>query len=125
MHDPSDISLAIIPSPCFFNRLTYRAPAKCILTSISGPCEGVRIKKFVCTLRCVSECAHMFFRACYHSAADLSLFGASTQMFGHRPFSERSSGICSDKHSEKFTQDNKTVMSDGGNVILRRCVFRV
>lgn len=67
------------------------------------------------------ECVHVkcvFLRARYQSAADLSLLFASAQMFGHCPFSKSSSGICKDKQREQFTQNNKSVISDGGKVIL-------
>lgn len=88
-------------------------------------CENVR--EYVSAYRsvCVCECARVFFRAHYQSAADLSLLSASTQMFGHRPFSKSSSGICKDKQREQFTQNNKSVMSDGGKVILVYCAFKV
>ena len=77
---------------------------------------------FVWIHMCVSAC---FFRARYQSAADLSLLSASTQMFGHCPFSESWSGICKDKQREQFTQNDKSVMSDGGKVILVCCAFKV
>lgn len=79
----------------------------------------------ICLHTEVCVCACMFFRARYQSAADLSLLSASTQMFGHCPFRESLSGICKDKQREQFTQNNKSVMSDGGKVILVYCAFKV
>lgn len=58
---------------------------------------------------CVCECACMFFSEHYHSAANLLLPSASTQMSGHRTFSEGSSGICKDKHWEQSTENNNVL----------------
>ncbi|KAF3840072.1 hypothetical protein F7725_018789 [Dissostichus mawsoni] len=47
----------------------------------------------------------------------MSLLSASSQMFGHFPFSKSSSGICEDKQREKLTQNNKSLMSAAGKLV--------
>lgn len=65
----------------------------------------------------VRKCARVFFHGLYQSAADLLLLSASAQMCGRCLFSKSLSGICKDKQREAFTQENKSVMSDGRKVL--------
>ena len=115
VRDSLHVSPAFTPPPCPCWKSTFSAPAKCLLCMCSwGVWPRVCIrhlstKRGVCVRVCVSECARMFFSEHYHSAADLLLLSASTQMSGHCTFSEGSSGICKDKHWEQSTESNNVL----------------